>query len=187
MKNYNKMNKLMPLRLQLFAEGEPGDGETPKTFTENEVLEREKKLKARIDELSKVEKEFKQFKDGQLSEEEKRAKELQEKDNLIEQYRSQIEDSQIKDELLQNSTFTVEEANKIIQAKGNRVDLAKLLNQLFADKLSEAKKTWEKNLSDSSSGVSGGGAGGAESLAQKKAKSLSKQEETKVQWGNFNN
>ena len=46
MKNYNKMNKLMPLRLQLFAEGDPGASETPKTFTENEVLEREKKLKA---------------------------------------------------------------------------------------------------------------------------------------------
>lgn len=186
MKNYKKTNELLPLKIQLFAEGGNGSGNgNEKTFTENEVVEREKKLKARIDELSKIEKEYKQYKDSQLTEEEKRAKELQDRDNLIEQYRNQIENSELKEELLKDGTFTIEEANKIIQAKGNKGELAKILNSIVATKLVEAKKQWEQSLSDNSRGVGGGTGNGKDSVAVQKAKSFNKKTEDKVQWGNF--
>lgn len=82
--NLNK-KMLVPLKIQLFAEVEGGNGgnggETPKTYTESEmqaILKERDSLKTRNDELCKKEKEWKEKEKANFTDEQKRQAEQEE-------------------------------------------------------------------------------------------------------------
>lgn len=180
----NLVNFLLPLDLQYFADG----GE--KTYSEaeyNAILEEQKKLKARIDEMSANEKKHKEEMKNRMSEDEKKQKEQEEREQEFLALKERVLNADIREQLLENGTFTKEETDKIINAKANPVELAKTLNKLFAEKLDNAKKTWQQELVDKTQGVKGGaGDPNEESVASKKAKGFGKKETSEVKWGNFN-
>ena len=182
----NLVNFLLPLDLQYFAEG----GEGAKTYSEaeyNAILEEQKKLKARIDEMSANEKKHKEEMKNKMSEDEKKQKEQEEREQEFQALKEKVLNADIREQLLEKGTFTKEETDKIIKAKSDPIELAKTINNLFAEKLENAKKTWEKELVDNTKGVKGGsGDPSNESLASKKAKKISEKQEQAVKWGNFN-
>lgn len=184
----NLVNFLLPLDLQFFADG--GNGNEPKTYTEaeyNAMVEEQKKLKARIDELSANEKKHKEEMKNKMSEDEKKQKEQEEREQEFQALKEKVLNADIREQLLENGTFTKEETDKIINAKSDPVELAKTLNKLFAEKLDSAKKTWQQELVDKTKGINGGnGDPNEESVASKKAKNFKKSNEEPIKWGNFN-
>lgn len=183
------LKKLLDLDLQRFAEGGSG-GEGAKSYSEeeyNKIVEETKKLKARVEELNANEKKLKDEAKAKLTEEEKKNQELAEREKEFNELKEKVLNADIKEQLLNEGTFTREEADKIISSKGDLPNLAKTLNELFKSKLETAKKEWQKEFIDSTDGVGGTTKdSGTESYASKKAKEMSGKKETdKVSWGDF--
>lgn len=189
----NLLSFLLPLDLQTFAEGgEGGNGEAPKTYTEaeyNSLVEEQKKLKARIDELSANEKKHKEELKAKMSEDEKRQKEQEDREREYQTLKEKVLNSEIREQLLEKGTFTKDETDKIISSKNSPVDLARTINEIFSSKLENAKKIWEKELINKTKGINGGGngIGNEDSVASRKAKNYKAKDENEViKWGNFN-
>ena len=147
--------------IQFFAEGDDG-GTTPKTYSQEEVdkLNAEMaKYKARVDELSKNEKKYKDEIKAKLSEEEKKAQEQEEINKKLADYESKFEDFALKEELVKLNTFTSEEIESIVKEKGDKVALLKTIGTLVTAKLEKAKKDAIAEYMRSSD-VSGSGGSG---------------------------
>lgn len=148
--------------IQFFAEGDDG-GTPPKTYSQEEVdkLNAEMaKYKARVDELSKNEKKYKDEIKAKLSEEEKKAQEQEEINKKLADYESKFEDFALKEELVKLNTFTSEEIESIVKEKGDKVALLKTIGTLVTTKLEKAKKDAIAEYMRSSD-VSGSGGSGA--------------------------
>lgn len=145
--------------IQFFAENE--GGEDPKTYSQEEVdkLNAEMaKYKARVDELSKNEKKYKDEIKAKMSEDEKKAQEQEEINKKLADYESRLEDFALKEELVKTNVFTSEEIESIVKEKGDNVALLKTIGGLVNAKIEKAKKDAVAEYMRSSD-VSGSGGG----------------------------
>lgn len=127
--------KLMPLNIQLFADGGTNDGgqggntDTPKTYSQEDIdkLTNEiEKYKKSIDSLSKENADHKRKAKEKLSEEEKIAQAQKEKDDLLAQTQKELLGIKMSKEFL-TAGFDENTTNDIIECfnKGDSVEFAK--------------------------------------------------------------
>lgn len=145
-----KRKQLIPLNIQLFGEddGDGGDGgnPTPKTYSEEEY----NKLKARIDELSKNEKSYKEQLKAKMTEEEKQ-KEAQENVNKeIEDLKKENQKFKIAKELAVGG-FDEEQIEKITDCivENKTIDLCKLLSSYRKSLVEQITKQVKSELQKS--------------------------------------
>lgn len=128
---------LLPLNIQLFAEGDGNDGgTTQKTYSEEEY----NKLKASFDKTSSELAEAKKQAKAKMSEDEKKAQEQEEVNKKLAEYESKFEDYALKEELLKGNVFTSEEIENIIKQKADKPTLLKTIMTLFNSKIENIKK-----------------------------------------------
>lgn len=151
--------KFIPLNIQLFADegGEGGDVETPpKTYSEEEY----NKLKARVDELSKNEKNYKDQLKAKMTDEEKQkeAQELVKKE--IEDLKKENQKFKIAKELAVGG-YSDEQINKITEhiVEGNVTELCKVLSTYRKEIVEEVTKQVKADLQKSNKIPSGSGDG----------------------------
>ena len=134
--------KFIPFNLQLFAEGEDGNGGNgggtpqPKTYSEEEY----NKLKASFDKTSSELAEAKKQAKAKMSEDEKKAQEQDEINKRLAEYESKFEDYALKEELLKGNIFTNEEIEDVIKQKNDKPALLKKIVELFNSKVENIKK-----------------------------------------------
>lgn len=135
----DKQKQLITLNIQLFAEGENGQGgndNPPKTYSEEEY----NKLKASFDKASSELAEAKKQAKAKMSEDEKKAQEQDEINKRLAEYESKFEDYALKEELMKGNVFTNEEIESIIKEKGDKPTLLKTIVTLFNGKIEQIKK-----------------------------------------------
>lgn len=143
------------------AGGDPNNGSGVQNVSLEEYnnLKKElEKFKNRIDEMSKNEKNLKQQIIDKQTDEEKQAQLEKEKDEKLAKYEDEFENMSIKEKLLEGG-FTTQEIQELIKEKKNPVSFAQAFSTLYAKKVEEEKKKWQKELVDKTKGVSGGSGG----------------------------
>lgn len=157
MKIKNKL--LVPFNIQLFAEEDGngnGNGVEPKTYSEEEY----NKLKARVDELSKNEKNYKDQLKAKMTDEEKQkeAQELVQKE--IEDLKKENQKFKIAKELAVGG-YSDEQINKITEhiVEGNVTELCKVLSTYRKEIVEEITKQVKADLQKSNKIPSGNGNG----------------------------
>lgn len=187
-----KKNGLLPLNIQLFADGDSGaDGNggdnTPpqdKTYSQDEY----NKLKAQLDKVNAENKKYKDADKARMSEEEKRAEKEKEEQ---EQREAMIkENRQLKmSAKLASGGFSEQEIKDLIDLRLNDDDVkfTDYLVNLRKGIYDNAEKTAKEKYTQSNY-VPGGQGGSGESEASARAKNFGNSNVSKIdKWGQFNN
>lgn len=144
--------KLMPLNIQLFAEGENGQGEveTPKTYSQEDIdkinAELEKFKKAN-DNLSKENADYKRKAKDKLSEEEKKLQEQKEKDKQLADAQKELLSIKMSKEFMV-AGFDEKTTNEIIESfnKGDSVEFSKTLANCIKNLVDNVRKEEKENF-----------------------------------------
>ena len=147
-----KREKLIPLNIQLFAEGD-GDGgsETSKTYSQEEmdkIIADLEKIKKANDNLSKENADYKRKTKEKMSEEEKKAKEQEEKDKLLADAQKELLSIKISKEFM-IAGFDEKSTAEIVEtfSTGDSIAFAKALST-HIQKLVENVSDLEEAIAD---------------------------------------
>lgn len=136
---------LLPLNIQMFAEGEDGGSEeTPKTYSQEDmdkIIAERDKLKQANDNLSKENADHKRKAKEKLSEEEKKAQAQQEKDKQLEEAQKELLSIKMSKELVL-AGFDDKTTNDIIESfnAGDNVEFAKTLAKCINSLVDKVRK-----------------------------------------------
>lgn len=187
---------LLPLNIQLFADGEgEGEGGTPKTYSEEEykkIQEDYAKMKASFDKASSELAEEKKRNKAKMSEDEKRKADDEEKQKQFDEMSKKLKRFELKASL--SKSFADTEIDDIVEAiiENDSNKLAELISKSheeYKKKVTEeAKKTFSK-----SSKVPGGNGEGQDDEDEKtkliedlaKSQSKDKTNSNNTAWGNY--
>lgn len=187
---------LLPLNIQLFADGEgEGEGGTPKTYSEEEykkIQEDYAKMKASFDKASSELAEEKKRNKAKMSEDEKRKADDEEKQKQFDEMSKKLKRFELKASL--SKSFADTEIDDIVEAiiENDSNKLAELISKSheeYKKKVTEeAKKTFSK-----SSKVPGGNGEGQDDEDEKtklieelaKSQSKDKTNSNNTAWSNY--
>ena len=150
-----KREKLIPLNIQLFADGD-GDGssETSKTYSQEEmdkIIADLEKIKKANDNLSKENADYKRKTKEKMSEEEKKAKEQEEKDKLLADAQKELLSIKISKEFMV-AGFDEKSTAEIVETfnTGDSIAFAKALSTHIQKLVENVRKEEKENFQRSS-------------------------------------
>ena len=179
---------LLPLNIQLFADGDGGNGgdggnpPAPKTYSEEEYKKLQDelgKMKASFDKASSDLADEKKKNKAKMSEDEKKKLEDEEKDKKFKEMETELNKLKLKNSL--SKTFEESEIEGIVEAIVSN-DTAKLAELIVKSHEEFKKKTMEeakKEFSKSSNIPGGSGDGKDDDEETKKISELAKQQSAK--------